>query len=182
MNILSNLHKTVFVFMLIALAAVQTSCGFHLRGALGLPDHITPLFLDLSATDDELGRELQTLLSSSAENALVASSAEAKTVLAISSVQKKQRVVAVDNLGRAREYELNYQFRYELKRVSESEDQTEVIKTNTVKLKRDWLFDPDSVLAVGHERDSLYDDMRKDAARVVLRQLSAIKQPAFPQE
>lgn len=182
MNTLSSLHKKVFIFMLIALAGVQTSCGFHLRGALRLPGHITPIFLDLSTSDDELGRELQSLLSSSAENALAASSVEAKTVLNIFKVQKKQRVVAVDNIGRAREYELNYQFRYELKTISKTAAQPEIIKTNTVKLKRDLLFDPGSVLAVDHEKESLYEDMRQDAALLVLRQLSVIKQPAAQQK
>lgn len=186
MNVLSNHHKTFFVFIMLALVALQASCGFHLRGVVGLSDHITPVFLDLSTSDDELGRELQNLLSSSGENALAASSVEAKTVLNISNVQKKQRVVAVDSLGRAREYELNYQFHYELKKAAEADAQLEIIKTNTVKLKRDLLFDSDSVLAVGHEKQTLYKDMRKDAARVVLRQLSAIKQsvsqPASQQE
>lgn len=175
MNVLNGHHKTIFVFMLIALAGMQTSCGFHLRGAISVPDHISPLFLDLSATDDELGRELQTLLSSSNDKTLVASIAEAKTVLKISHVQKKQRVVAIDNLGRAREYELNYQFHYKLTKLSTMDVKPEIIKTNTVKLKRDLLFDPESVLAVSHEKEKLYKDMRKDAARIVLRHLSTIK-------
>ena len=172
---LSSLHKKFFVFVLILLASAQASCGFHLRGALGLSDTITPVFIDLNGAGDELRRELMNLLSSSGENVLAASSAEAKTLLSVSAIRKKQRVVAVDNQGRAREYELNYQFSYELKNASASNTQAEIIKTNTVNLKRDLLFDPDSVLAVADEKESLYEDMRKDAARVVLRQLSAIK-------
>ena len=175
MNALSKQCKHFFIFILIALAGVQTSCGFHLRGSLSLPDHISPIFLDLSTSDDELGRELQALLSSSDRNVLAASGAEAKSILSVSNVQKKQRVVAVDNQGRAREYEMNYQFRYELKKVSASVDKTEIIKTNTVKLKRDLLFDPDNVLAADHEKNAMYDEMRKDAAQQVLRQLSVIK-------
>ena len=168
-------HNIFYTFIVIALASMQVSCGFHLRGAVSLPDHITPIFLDLSDSNDGLGRELKNLLSSSGDNALAVSKNEAKTTLKISKVQKKQRVVAVDDLGRAREYELNYQFHYELKNNIESSEQLEIIKTNTVKLKRDWLFDPSSVLAVGHERNALYDDMQKDAARVMLRQLTVIK-------
>ncbi|MCW8923016.1 MAG: LPS assembly lipoprotein LptE [Gammaproteobacteria bacterium] len=169
MTSLSYLHKNVFIFVLIVLAGVQSACGFHLRGVLSLPDRITPMFVD--SGDAELSRDLEMLLSASGENALATSSTEAETVLNIASVQKSQRVVAVDSRGRAREYELNYQFRYELKAQGDSE----VIKTNTIKLKRDLLFDPDSVLAVEHEKDTMYEDMRKDAAQVMLRQLSVIK-------
>ena len=176
MSVLKHLYKSFFVLMLMALAGVQTSCGFQLRGAIELPDQIKPLFLDLSATDDELGRELQALLASSGENALALSRAEAKTILSVSSVSKKQRVVAVDDRGRAREYELNYQFSYDLKKVSEAGMPLEIIRTNTVKLKRSLLFDPGSVLAVNYEKDTLYKDMRKDAAQMVLRQLSTVKQ------
>lgn len=181
MDGLSGLHKKFFIFMLILLAGVQTSCGFQPRGATALPGYITPVYVDLTSTDDALGRELSALLSASDESALAASAADAKSVLVISNLQKKQRVVAVDNRGRAHEYELKYQFRYELKKVATAGAQAEIIKTNAVELKRDLLFDPDNVLAVGHEKDTLYEDMRKDAARVVLRQLSAIRQPALPQ-
>ena len=167
--------------MLIALAGLQTACGFHPRGVVGLPGHITPVYLDLSETDDELGRELQASLLASDENDLAASSTDAKTVLHISDAQKTRRVVAVDNLGRAREYEINYQFRYELKIAAEDNAQSEVIKAHTITLKRNLLFDPDSVLAVDYENEALYKDMRKEAARTVLRQLSAIKQPSSQQ-
>ena len=180
MNVLSYLHKSFFVFLLIALAIFQTSCGFHLRGAVGLSDYISPVFLDLNGSDDDLRRELKKLMTASGENNLASSQAEAKSILSISNVQKKQRVVSVDNRGRAREYELNYQFRYELKPVVDLGGQGIIIKTNTIKLKRDLLFDPNSVLAVGHEKNAMYDDMRKDAAQLVLRQLSVIKSPGLP--
>jgi len=172
---LSNLHKTIFIFMLVVLATLQTSCGFHLRGESELADQLTPMFLDLAGTDDELGRAMQDQLTASGENMLALSRLDAKTELIISSVQMKQRVAAVDDLGRAREYELNYQFRYELKKITEAGAQTEIIKTNTVKLTRNWIFDPANVLAVSFEKEALYKDMRKQAVRLVLRQLVAIK-------
>lgn len=176
-----SLHKKVFVFVLIALAGAQISCGFHLRGAVTLPNFIAPVFLELNGKDDELKRELKALLSASGENVFAASIEDAKTVLNISGVNEKQRVVAVDNRGRAREYELSYKLRYELKLVDVA-TQSEIIKTNEIKLKRDLLFDPDSVLAVSEEKDSHYDDMRKDAAQLLLRQLRAVKQINLPEK
>lgn len=182
MNILGSQYKKKIIFMLVALAGLQVSCGFHLRGVHGLADHITPVFVDVNGTDDELRRELKNALSASGNNALAISGEQAKTILSIYAVQKKQRVVAIDSRGRAREYSLSYQFRYELKKASVADNKTEIIKTNTVKLKRDLLFDPNNVLAFDHEKALMYEDMRKDAAHVVLRQLSAIKSPALQQE
>ncbi len=175
MVVMSYPHKTFLIFILMALTIALNACGFHLRGEVNLPDHLTPIFLDLSTSDNELSRELLALLSSSKKNILATSKAEANTILEISAVQKQQRVVAVDNLGRAREYELKYQFIYSLKKNVKPPSPEKMIKTNAVKLKRNWLFDPSSVLAVAHEKESLYIDMRKDAARVMLRQLVAIK-------
>ena len=171
------LHKTVFVFVLIVLACLQASCGFHLRGVMSLPDAITPVYVDLKGNDNELNRELESLIADMGENVLVSSEVEAKTILTIANAQMKQRVVAVDNQGRARDYELSYQFRYELKKAPASNEPADIIKTNMLELKRDLLFDPDSVLAVEHEKNALQEDMRKDAAQLVLRQLSAVKFP-----
>jgi len=168
--------------MLIALVGLQTACGFHPRGVVGLPDHIAPLFLDLSSTDDGLGHELRILLSSSDKDDLAISKTKAKTILTISNMQKKQRLVAVDNLGRAHEYELNYQFNYELKKTSMANTQSAIIKTNRVELKRDLFFDPNNVLASGYENEALYEDMRKEAARIILGQLNVIKPIALQQE
>ena len=172
---MSYLHKNVFIFMLIALMGAQVSCGFHLRGNVALPDFITPVLLELNGNDDDLRRELEKSLTASGEQDIASSLWDAKTVLSISSVRKKRRVISVDSRGRAREYELNYQFNYILKKVSESNQPVNIIKTNTIKLQRDVLFDPDNVLASGHDENVMYADMRKDAAQLLLRQLSAIK-------
>lgn len=162
-----------FILVLIAFAGVQTGCGFHPRGEISLPNFITPIFVDLSASDDPLGRELMILLAASGADNLAGSAGEAETILTVSNVRQRKRLAAVDGQGRAREYELNYQFQYELKKASASDAGAEIIKANEIKLKRDLLFDPDNVLATGHEENALYAEMRKTAARLVFRQLSA---------
>ncbi|MDH5711523.1 MAG: LPS assembly lipoprotein LptE [Gammaproteobacteria bacterium] len=171
------LHKTVFIFVLVVLTCVQAACGFHLRGVFTLPNSITPVFVDLNGNDNELNRELESSIAAIDENALASSEIEAKTILTITNAQMNQRVAAVDSLGRARNYELSYQFHYELKKAPVSNEHTDIIKANTLELKRDLLFDPESVLAVEHEKNALQKDMRKDAAQIVLRQLSTIKFP-----
>lgn len=178
MNVLSASYKNIFIFVVMLLIGSQVSCGFHLRGDVRLSKHIQPLFIDLDDNADGVGRELSNLLLASDKNNLTVSKEEAKAILRIFNIQKTRRVVTVDNFGRASEYELNYQFNYELKTVPDADETSKVIKRNLVRLKRDLVFDPGSVLVASNENEALYDDMRKDAAQSVLRQLSFVKRSA----
>lgn len=148
------------------------SCGFHLRGPVELSPEITPIFLQQAGTDNQLNRELRGLLSAPGKKYLTQSESEAKAVLSIVSTSKKRRVVAVDGRGRARQYELSYIVRYSV--TGKNISQTENDNISVLHLKRQVIFDPDSVLAIGYETNTLYNDMRKDSARLILQRLQAL--------
>lgn len=164
--------------LLLLMVCVPLSCGFHLRGAIDLPSYITPLYVEHYGPDNTLSRELRNLLSQSAASSLAESRDIAAAELEIISAQTRQRVVAVDNRGRVRQYELSYRVSYRVTLKQSSADAIASENIRVVNLKRDLLFDPDSVLAIGHEQQRLYDDMRKDAASMILRQLKAMGQTA----
>jgi len=97
---------------------------------------------------------------------------EAKTVLDIVSAKQKKRVVAVDDRGRARQYDLSYVLHYRLtgKNISRVGNDN----VSVLNLRRSLNFDPDNVLAIGHEVENLYNDMRKDSARLILQRLQTL--------
>jgi LPS-assembly lipoprotein len=164
-------RKSLFIVLS---ACLLVSCGFHLRGPVELSAEITPIFMDQSGADNALLRELRSLLSESGKNNLTRSRSEAKAILTIISASKKRRVVAVDERGRARQYELSYLVRYRV--TGKNIPQVGNDNAKVLHLKRDVVFDPDSVLAIGHEAENLYEDMRKDGARLILQRLRALSE------
>ena len=162
-------RKSLFIILSAYLLA---ACGFHLRGPVELSAEITPIFIEQSGADNALNRELRALLSQSGKNNLTQTKSEAKAVLNIVSAREKKRVVAVDNLGRARQYDLSYILRYQLTGKNIPQQGNDNI--SVLHLKRTVNFDPESVLAIGHEVETLYKDMRKDSARLILQRLRAL--------
>lgn len=142
------------------------SCGFHLRGQIELPEKLSPLFLEPGTSDSDVYRELNNLFRAN-EIKLADSITESAASLKIIKSSESSRILSVDSRGRAREYQLNLRIEYQLKGNKISE------VNKTVLLNRDLIFDPDSVLAINNERQVLYRDMNRDAARLILQQLQA---------
>lgn len=151
--------------MLVLLAFIS-ACGFQLRGGHSLPDGLQPLYLNETG-DDDLRRELTTLLRASKVE--LANTAELATAsLKLSNQRINRRVLSVDTRGRAREYELNYSVLYTI-------TSKQLNAENVVRLQRELLFDPDNVLGASVEEQTLYRDMKRDAARLIMQQMQAMK-------
>ena len=156
-----------FLLLLVSLSA----CGFQLRGAVELPAQLQPLYLHEDG-DAELRNELLVLLGAN-NVALAESDAQAAGQLKLGKQEKTRRVISVDSLGRAREYELNYNVFYTIK-------SKQLDAENVVKLQRELLFDPDTVLGADYEEQALYRDMKRDAARLILQQLQSARPLSMP--
>ena len=159
--------KIYFLLVLVLLSG----CGFQLRGAAQLPEQLQPLNLG-EAGDEELRNELLILLESN-NVAMAVAPEKAAGHLTIGKQEKYRRVISVDSLGRAREYELNYSVYYTIK-------SKQLDAENVVKLQRELLFDPDNVLGADYEEQTLYRDMKRDAARLILQQLQSAKPLSMP--
>jgi LPS-assembly lipoprotein len=156
------MYRSVFTLLLLLSAS---ACGFQLRGAVELPAVLQPVYL-YGAGEEELAHQLAVLLK---ENNTVLADAEAQAASRLKIVSQKQtrRILSVDSRGRAREYELNYSVLYQLSSEHINAD-------NVVKLRRVLAFDPDNVLGASNEEQTLYRDMQRDAARLILQQLEAM--------
>jgi len=157
-------------FLLSALGI--SACGFQLRSAVELPADLQPVYL-YGASEEALAHQLALLLKEN-HTAIADNELQAASRLKIVSQKQTRRVLSVDSGGRAREYELNFSVRYKLK-----SEHVEV--ENVVRLSRVLGYDPDNVLGGSNEEQTLYHDMQRDAARLILQQLDAMirrnKQP-----
>ena len=157
------------IFSLVLLTLTIAACGFHLRGAYELPEHLSPLYLDKDSMSLLLYKELRsTLRASGAE--LTEDETTAASVLEISQEQKTRDVISVDTLGRAREYRLIYRLAFTLQASGET-----VIDRSNIQLTRNLLFNPEAVLGVTEEMENIYRDMIRDSTGQILLRLQALQ-------
>jgi LPS-assembly lipoprotein len=157
------------ILSLLLITCAIAACGFHLRGAYDLPEHLSPLFIDKDSMSLQLYRELRSALVASGVE-LTDDAATASSVLEVNREQRSRDVISVDTLGRAREYRLIYRLEFTLSAAGES-----LIDKSRIELTRNLLFDPETVLGVAQEQEYIYADMIRDSASQVLQKLQAVK-------
>ena len=170
--------KLTFVFLL---SFLITSCGFHLRGSQDLSAVLPEVQIQGISKHGELGRELTRALTSAKVNVLD----ESEILLSVTRDSFSKRVLSLDSTtGRANQYELSYQLSFSLvKRVKSEEVDPEnvnpdakqklvdLIASQSITEKREYLFDEDLVLAKADEETRLKNDMRQAAMLQLVRRL-----------
>ncbi len=162
-------------------ALLLSACGFHLRGAVTLPPQMERTQLVGIEPRGALAEEITAALENAGAR-VVAGDAAAQ--LHISGEREARRLLSVGSTGRASEYELTYQFSFEL-RIPEVDETGKAVTTvlvpqQTVSLNRDYAFDPNSVLGMGEEEALLVREMRAFAVRQMLVRLRAGLQQTKP--
>ena len=157
------------ILSLVFLVCTLAACGFQLRGAYNLPEHLSPLYLDKDSMSLLLYKEMHSSLKASGAE-LTEDEATAASVLEISREQKTRDVISVDTLGRVREYRLIYRFSFTLQASEEA-----VIDKSNIQLTRNLLFNPEAVLGVAEETENIYRDMVRDSAGLILLRLQALE-------
>ena len=160
-------HRTGAVLLLPVLLLALSACGFHLRGAHELPPQLSPLYLDKASMSYPLYQELRAALKASGV-ALTTEPAQAASELSITRESRSRAVLAVDSSGRGREYELRYELGFSMK----AGDQA-IIDNGNLQLHRNLLSDPETVLGVANEQESLYQDMMRDGTGLILLRIQA---------
>jgi LPS-assembly lipoprotein len=158
---------------LIALAGalLLSACGFHLRGTratewpAAIPE-VRVRVADSRAAYEPLKLEMESTLRTQAGVAIVESDEAAQLVL--SGERSDSRVLSVGSSGRVSEYLLRYEVSFRFL----GTDGQELVASQTVRLLRDYTFDPTNVLAKEREESELKAAMRRDAVQQILRRLS----------
>lgn len=155
------------VFLLPVLLLALSACGFHLRGAYQLPAQLSPLYIDRDSMSYPLYQELHAALKASGVELTTAMDL-ASSRLRITRESRSRAVLSVDSSGRAREYDLKYELGFSLNAGDRA-----IIDNGTLQLQRNLLFDPETVLGVSHETESLYQDMMRDGTGLILLRIQA---------
>lgn len=157
----------------LAFVLLLSGCGFHLRGAVMLPQSMSNTVI-VGADGSGLYYEVENALRNAGGK--VAQSVDATTsVLVIDSQQINRRVLSVDSQGRDAEYELVLKLVFSLRDPAGKV----IADKDKVTVSRDFSFDPDNVLAKSEEEASLSSEMLRQAVEQMMRRLSALaRQPA----
>ena len=162
----------IIVFSLLMLSG----CGFHLRGNIDLPEELSEVALEGTRPNGELGVAVRNGFSR-VGGQVVDSKTSARSVLVITRDSSSRRVLSVDSIGQANEYELAYTLGF---RLDDPHGVNRVVP-QSINLRRQYRFDPDLTLAKADEEARLVREMRQDAVRQMLRRLKAgIDNPVAP--
>ena len=161
--------RAASVWLASAVACLVAACGFHLQGALELPQTMERTYLQPVDGDSPLARKLRRALGES-DVILAARPDDATAVLKLLKDEAGQRVLSVSPTGVPEEYELYHTVRFSLE--SGGGVTLEPYETTVT---RDYRFDPTDVLGKRHEAEYLQEAMVDDLVQVVLRRLSLVQ-------
>ena len=149
----------------IGLGTVVAACGFHPRGAVRLPEGLQSV--QVKAQNRAVADPLELYLEAGGAR-IARGDAKADWTVTLGDEARSRRLVAVDpKTGKGREFELAYALTYQASRP----DGSAILPPQTVRLVRQYTFDPTEVIAKGEEEDLIYDEMRQDAIQHILRRL-----------
>jgi len=156
--------------LLLLLTAALTSCGFHLGKPPPLP--FQTLYIDAPRYASFAG-ELKRYIASGDQPKLVARPEEAQVVLQVLSETQEVQILSLTSAGQVAEYLLRYRVTYRL----HDNANKDWIPPNEISLRRDLTYDNQAVLAKENEQALLYQSMREDAVRQMMRRMSQARAP-----
>ncbi len=153
---------------LLLVVLLLSGCGFHLRGAVVLPQSMNNTLI-VGASGSELYYEIENALRNAGGE--VAQNMDATTsVLTIHGQGINRKVLSVDSQGRDAEYELELRLIFSLR-----DPQGQLLADReTIRVNRDFSFDPDNVLAKSEEEASLRSEMLRQGVEQMMRRLQAL--------
>ena len=162
--------KKYVIAAVLSVSTLLSGCGFHLRSGPSLPDNINTVAIDSARAHAPLARALDKHLNVYGLNSVDKStqSATANNIhIYLLPEQLERQLLSVYPSGQVAEYELIYIVRY---RVQFPGKEALMAQFEVV---RDYQDDPDQVLAKSRELELMLDEMRDEAADIIIRRLSS---------
>ena len=167
------MYKKLFAILasnliVVLMVGLIQGCGFHLAGQGEFSSELKNTHIQGSSSSNEMLRLLEKNLRYNQINVVDAENATA--LLRILNEETEKEVLTVDSDGKAREYELLLRITFEVKR----SDNTILLKPQEIDLNRDFVFDKRDLLGANEEELELFNEMRNDAAKLIVYRLQTI--------
>ena len=152
-------------FLMLMMAISLAACGFHLRGLADLS--FSKLYMKGSIS---ISRDLNVALKTNGVT-LVKNPEDAEILVEMMNEGTEKRILSLGGTGAVREFELFYRVSFRIKDASDE-------LWGPVQMfegRRDFSYLDTELLAKSYEETQLYEDMRRDAVREIMRRLVAQK-------
>jgi LPS-assembly lipoprotein len=159
-------RRAALTVFLIALSG----CGFHPSGDATMP--FETLFISAPAYSS-FAAEIKRYLASGSRAVLVDRPEDAQATLDVFSEIQETQILSISANGRIRELQFRYLVTFRLRDKSR-----DWIGPTELVLHRDMTYDDQAVLAKDNEQALLFQDMKDDAVRQIIRRLSAARVPS----
>lgn len=160
-----NKNKLLPSTLTILLLILTTSCGFHLRGDVALPEIYQKIHVINKANNNISTVLKQTLIENHVQ--LTDSPQSASSIIIVNSQNLQRRAVAV----RGKEVK-EYEIRLTVSISVLDPDGKQRGKSQNISTLRRYSFNNDQVLGSENEEQILIEEMKKDISRQILRRLS----------
>ncbi|MCO5760508.1 MAG: hypothetical protein EP309_03630 [Gammaproteobacteria bacterium] len=144
-----------------------SACGFHLRGAVDIPPHLLPVFVEAGG-GSLVGNQLRDQFQLSAIP-LAPSAREARAIVRILGESRRSRVGALDRNGKIIATEIFLDVRFDAREAGGKE----LVPPRSLELSRSFEDADVQVLGKQLEAEIIYADMAQDAANQILAMLRA---------
>jgi len=153
----------------LALCALLTACGFHLRGQAELP--FETLYISPNASALEFANKLKRAVRSGSQTKIVDDVKIAQATLSILDAHRERVILSLSTSGRIQELSLYYHVSFA---VADSNGK-QYLSPNKIVLRRDLTYNDTDIIAKEQEEELLYLDMENDAVQQVMRRLQAAR-------
>ncbi len=151
----------------VALTIALTSCGYHLRSAIDIPEVMKSVYLEGAGTllRKEMGQSLK-----AADGELVGVPTQAGMVIKILRDDMRRRVLSLDSVGKATEFELNYTVSFMLMDASGKV----LMEQQELEISRDFFNSQQDILAKNNEESVIRSEIYRQAVRTIVARARAV--------
>lgn len=153
--------------VILGLALLLSACGYHLRGAIQLPENMKSVYVE-GSSGALLDQFKQAMKSSS--STLSSSRTGAGIVIKIANEEFNRRSLSLSSSGKSNEFELEYRMDYEFTNAKDAL----LMEKQTVDIRREYYNDQTVVIAKENEENVIRNEMYQQAVQAILNRARAV--------
>ena len=166
--------RAVLILLFAAISSLIAACGFHLRGSgdVVFPPELSTMRVEMAGSrreNDPLQIEMEDALRLYGHVTVVKQGDFPKLIIERESVRTE--TLSVNTIGKVQQFLIRYEISFRLAGATGKE----ILSSESVRLQRNYNFDPNNVIAKQLEEENLRADMRRDAVYRIARRLARVK-------